>query len=237
MRWRVARLVFVASSLFPLVGCNTLVGTDEVAVDGGDDEGDAGSEASGANGGLSAIAPTTPLNCSFQPTSPGVAENKELPLSLQWQGYAPGSDEVGSVSAADFFDCNGSKGVHVVVYEMAKFFCGACEQDAKSLEARLAKWRAEGLSVVWVTALVTAPDGQGKATTEGAKIWRDKFALEHVHVVADPGYQLLPSGKGTFGTPSFVIVDPRTQKVVKWLEGAGAHDAAIESLAQKNAGL
>jgi len=34
-----------------------------------------------------------------------------------------------------------------------------------------------------------------------------------------------------------LIVDPRTQKVVKWLEGAGAHDAAIESLAQKNAGL
>jgi hypothetical protein len=211
-------------------GCNTLVGTDEVTVDA-----PAEGTTSGVTGGASAVVPMTPLNCSYAPKEPGVGEGKQLPTTLTWKGYAPGSDEVGEVRAADFFDCNGSKGIHVVVYEMAKFFCGSCEEDAKTLEKRLAAWRAEGLNVQWVTTLVTAADGQSPPNVDGAKVWRDKHKLESVHVVADPGYQLLPPGKQGFGTPSFVIVDPRTQTVVAWREGLGGQDGIIEATAKKNA--
>jgi len=211
-------------------GCNTLVGSDEVTVD-------APAEGSGSatSGGATAIVPTVPLNCSHAPGEPGVGEGKQLPTTLFWKGYAPGTDEAGVVRAADLFDCNGSKGIDVVVYEMAKFFCGSCEQDAKTLESRLAGWRAEGLNVQWVTTLVTSTDGQSPPNVEGAKVWRDKFKLESVHVVADPGYQLLPPGKQGFGTPSFVVVDPRTQTVVAWQEGLGGQDGIIESTAKKNA--
>lgn len=228
------QVAVLVSALGFVVGCNHLVGTDDVSVDGAAD-GDGAGDPGATPGGLSAYAPTTPLNCNYQPATLGVDANKQLPPTLKWQGYAPGSDEVGSLSAMHFFDCNGSKGIDVVVFEMAKFFCGACEQDAKTLESRLAKWRDEGLHVEWVTALVTAPDGQSPATTEGAKIWRDKFGLKSVHVVADPGYQLLPSGKSSFGTPSYVIVDPRTHTVVKWQEGFGGQDETIEATAKKNA--
>lgn len=214
-------------------GCNELVGGSDVSVDDANATGtpSTGADADGAHSAL----PTATLNCAYTPADPGVTDAKQLPSTLKWQGYAPGSDDVVTVNASDFFDCNGSKGVDVVVFEMAKFFCGSCEQDAATLEGRLAAWRAKGYGVAWVTTLVTGPDGAGPPTVAGAKEWRDKHNFKTVHVVADPGYQLLPSGKSSFGTPSFVVVDPRTQTVVKWLEGLGAQDAVVEATAQKNA--
>lgn len=212
-------------------GCNGLVGTDEVTVDADPD----------ANGGTQlgsdapAVVPTSSLNCSFIPDEPGVGKGKQFPTTLSWKGYAAGALEPGELHAAQLYDCDGSKGIHVVVYELAKFFCGSCEQDAKTLEKRLGAWQDEGLHVEWVTALVTGPDGQSAPSVEGAQVWREKFNFSRVHVVADPGYQLLPPGKSGFGTPSFVIVDPRTQEVVDWREGLGGQDALIVETAKKNA--
>lgn len=236
-----ARPLALAVALLTLgTGCNGLLGMEDVSVDGPEDGAAAGGDVATSPGGLGAVAPTTTLNCAFKPTDPGVGPQKQLPLTLAWKGYAVGSNDVETIVAGDFYDCNGSKGIDVVVYEMAKFFCGACEQDAKTLEQRLATWRAEGLGVAWVTVLVSAPDGASPATTEGAKIWREKHGFQNVHVVADPSYQLLPPGKQSFGTPSFVVVDPRTQTVVKWQEGLamgpGGQDETIVAVAKKNAG-
>lgn len=212
-------------------GCNSLAGSDDIEL---------GSAAEASEDAIKAIAPLAPLNCVYEPADVGVSDGQQLATSLEWQGYAPGSDEVTTVHAMDFYDCNGSKNVDVVVFEMAKFNCGACEQDAATLESRLAAWRAKGYDVEWVTTLVTGVNGSGPASPDAAKVWRDQHAFTTVNVVADTSYQLLPPGKNSFGTPSFVIVDPRTQTVVKWQEGLvtgpGGHDSIIESLAAKNSG-
>jgi hypothetical protein len=228
------QLPFWAALSVSLFGCNGLSGASDVSIDG--TLSPTGGSDAGANGAHAAL-PTTTLNCAYAPTDPGVTEGKQMPSSLSWQGYVAGNDAVVTLNATDLYDCDGSKGVDVVVYEMAKFFCGSCEQDAATVEGRLAAWRAKGYGVEWVTTLVTGTDGQSPANVEAAKVWRDKHAFSTVHVMADPGYKLLPPGKSSFGTPSYVIVDPRTQSVVAWMEGLGGQDPVIEATAAKNSAL
>jgi hypothetical protein len=33
-----------------------------------------------------------------------------------------GSDNMGVVHATDMYDCNGTKGIHAIVYDLSKFF-------------------------------------------------------------------------------------------------------------------
>ncbi len=88
-------------------------------------------------------------------------------------------------------------------------------------------WENEGLNVQWYVLMVDAPTGQA------AKPWKDEYGLEHPHVLGDPGYEMLPPGTGSFGTPMFTVVDPRTMTVVHTQQGAGGHDQKIEQLAKE----
>jgi hypothetical protein len=107
----------------------------------------------------------------------------------------------------------------------------------------LAEWRAQGLNVQWVDLIVSGTNGSGKGTPESARAWMEKFKFTTVNVVADPQYQLIKPGMTSIGTPSFIIVDPRTMKVVKWQEGVapdsapGNQHSVIENLAKKNRDL
>jgi hypothetical protein len=93
------------------------------------------------------------------------------------------------------------------------------------------QWKAQGLKIVWVTLLVDDPN-EGPPTAAGAKKWRDKFGLNSVHVVADPGFSMVTGS--SVGTPMHTVVDPRTMKVTFKQEGFSGNYSALTSLAQQN---
>lgn len=84
--------------------------------------------------------------------------------------------------------------------------------------------------------MISNTTGGGMADVNAAKVWRDKHNFKNSWVVADPGFSLVPPNKTSIGTPTFVVVDPRTQTVVDWYEGTfpDPHKVAAD-LAKKNA--
>ncbi len=118
-----SRLVRMGSSLtylvgaFALLGCNVLTGGNDVLVTG---EGDPAI----GNGSGAVPAPPGPgvlMSCAYSPTSPGVALNKQVPTSKQWDGYRPFSHEIGTGYGTEHYDCTGNKGVHAIVFETSQF--------------------------------------------------------------------------------------------------------------------
>ncbi len=104
----------------------------------------------------------------------------------------------------------------------------------------MAAWKQQGLNIAWVDLVVSNTNGGGTADVHAAQVWMQKHNFKNVYVMADPGYKLIPPGKTSIGTPSFVIVDPRTQQVTTWQEGAYPESApnnqhkVVEKLAIKN---
>jgi hypothetical protein len=115
---RVAAILALAA---PMIGCNNLIGNDEIDTEG-----------EGANAGRQATPDDVQggplaLNCAYapDPASIGTAKDKYLSAAKNWQGWKAGTTDFSSpatINATDFYDCNGSKGVHAIVFEMAKFF-------------------------------------------------------------------------------------------------------------------
>ncbi len=103
----------------------------------------------------------------------------------------------------------------------------------------MANWRQQGLDIEWIDVVVTDVDGQSAPKPSSAQVWRDKHKFTHVNVVADASGSLLPPGTTSYGTPSFVLVDPRTQQVIMWSQGGVGPEGDIhkvaEALAKKNA--
>jgi hypothetical protein len=86
----------------------------------------AGGMTSGAGGatasnGATSGAGASPTNCQYPAGPYGVAQGQTLPPSLSWQGYAPGGSQPVTVTVQDFFDCDGTRGIHAVLFDTAQF--------------------------------------------------------------------------------------------------------------------
>lgn len=93
-------------------------------------------------------------------------------------------------------------------------------------------WTSQGLGIEAMTLMLDGP-GDGPATVEGARTWRDNWGLQSIYVVADPNYSLVPGS--SVGTPQGTIVDPRTMEVISVKEGwAGSFPSALTDLASQN---
>ncbi|HEY3816784.1 MAG TPA: hypothetical protein VGL81_06425 [Polyangiaceae bacterium] len=197
-------------------------GTTEAAVDV-DAADDAGDDAS-SNG------------CVYPPGPYGVAVNKVLDPSLQWQGFAPGSTTASTVKVTDLYDCDGTKGLNAIVVDSAGQWCVACQGIAQQIPNWLSS-KGENYTKlgVQILNLVIQNNAYEPATVSTAQQWRDLFMLNAIYVVADPS--------DTFPTnalPYELLVDPRTMKVVHDLsddsnQAADGSDPAVLTLAKKNA--
>lgn len=78
---------------------------------------------------------------------------------------------------------------------------------------------------------------RGPATKANVDLWTSTYSCNY-DVVLDPtGRSLFPGTGGTIGLPYNLIVDPRTMKIVKIIQGDGASvDTAVKSLLTANGG-
>jgi hypothetical protein len=107
--------------------------TTAVAVgSGGQTSGPAGPTGSGGtvDGAGAGAGPTStgsgtgagdPTGCEYPAGPYGVAQGQVVPPSLSWQGFAPGSTTAETISIQDFFDCDGSRGIHAVLFDTSQY--------------------------------------------------------------------------------------------------------------------
>lgn len=62
-----------------------------------------------------------PTECEYPAGPYGVAQGQTVPPSLTWQGFAPGSSTAETISILDFFDCDGSRGIHAVLFDTSQY--------------------------------------------------------------------------------------------------------------------
>lgn len=186
------------------------------------------SQAASGTGGTS--------SCVYPSTGYGVHVGETVDPSLSWQGYGPSSDVAGAVSPPDFFDCDGSKGIHAVLFVLSATWCEPCQAEATTLEGKAAQWSSMGIRVV---TLMVQDATENPAALATATQWKTQFGLSNVGVVADPGFSFDQFDFATHtdhtGFPTQIIVDPRTMKIVTYQQGDAPVDSQLEALAESNA--
>jgi hypothetical protein len=139
-----------AGAVLVLVACNTVTGADGVEyIDGvGGNEGanattgtttaSATSAASGTGqtaastgattttgGGASSssvVASSSTGPACLYPDGPyGVSLGKVIPKNLKWQGYLAGGEAQGTLTTEELFDCDGTKGIHAILFDTSQF--------------------------------------------------------------------------------------------------------------------
>ena len=243
------RAALVAASLLvaSASACNAMTGADSLSLGEQSLQGDEGATTSGetTSGGAGGGSTTTTANgaggagtggaapsaCEYPPPPFGKSEGKTVSNTLKWQGYGEGATDPGTVSITDYYDCDGSKGINAVLLDTSAEWCGACVQEAGDLHNEMAAWKAKGIRVL---TLMIEDTSQQKATVALADKWRQKFKIaDTVAVVADPAGTFLPMG--SVGLPLQAILDPRTMKITKVVQGYGGPMPELLALAAKNA--
>jgi hypothetical protein len=199
--------------------------------------GDAGKKAPASDSGApdpgepDAEEPDTgPAPCTYPSGPYGKTMGSTIPANLSWQGYAPGSSSVSTVSASDLFDCDGRFGINAILIDESALWCGACQQEASALPGFMQTWGPQGVKSV--SLIIQDSSGQ-PANASHALIWRNQFNLGSIaFVVADPAFSFAHAGNN--GLPTNLLVDPRTMQIVKIVEGYGGMDPAVSQLAMKN---
>ena len=64
---------------------------------------------------------TGPDPCNWPSGPYGVGQGQTLPSNLSWQGYAPGATTPSTISIQEFFDCDGMKGIHAVLFDTSQY--------------------------------------------------------------------------------------------------------------------
>jgi len=59
--------------------------------------------------------------CQYPAGPYGVGQGQTVPPSLSWQGYAPGASSPSTISIQEFFDCDGAKGIHAVLFDTSQY--------------------------------------------------------------------------------------------------------------------
>lgn len=179
--------------------------------------------AGGGGQGNSAGAPGNPATGAFY----NVGDT--LDPTLSWQGYTEGSDELGTISLADYHDPTGALGVRAILLTEGQADCAPCVAEAKDLTAKMAgKWKDKGIKIIQL--LVS--DALGKpASSFVAFTWKNKVNASWA-VGLDPQFTFAQNGSNPY--PIQVIIDPRTLTIVDRIEGYRAELPEVEALAEKN---
>ncbi|HEX8794446.1 MAG TPA: hypothetical protein VF765_26055 [Polyangiaceae bacterium] len=179
-------------------------------------------------GGVAEAGP--PPGCTYPSGPYGITTGAVLHPMLSWQGYAPGASSASTVTARDYFDCDGTKGINALYIDVSTMDCPACQNEAQDLPGQMSgAWGQDGVKVL--TLLVGNASGNPPALPD-AQTWISTFGLGAIAVCIDP--------YNTFYTPDLtavpdgILVNPRTMTIVSVSQGYGGPDPAVDALAQKN---
>lgn len=171
------------------------------------------------------------MSCSY-PTGPfGTSPSTVVESDLSWS--CAGSD----VSAAELFDCDGSKGINAIVFDVSAEWCAACVAQATDLDKLIPQYEQLGVKLV---TLMVQDAASNPATLGTASSWKTKYDLG-IDVCADPGFAFKPSGSGSVNLPVTIVVDPRTMIITHVGQGYVSHypltpEQAVMDLVKKNTG-
>ncbi|MCA9618124.1 MAG: hypothetical protein KC731_03860 [Myxococcales bacterium] len=142
-RWR--HVGSALTAMFALVACNMISGADGVTFSSADDDGGSSTGETASGGGTqtggplgSGAGPTGvggstgsaggetgagagPTVCEYPQGPYGVAQGAIVPPNLSWQGYAPGASTPSTISIADLFDCDGSRGIDAIIVDTSQY--------------------------------------------------------------------------------------------------------------------
>lgn len=190
---------------------------------GGAGAGGSGSTGSGGTGG-------GPTACTYPPGPYGTSVGQVVNPNLSWQGFVPGASTASTISIQDYFDCDGTRGIHALLIAQAAIWCGACQQEAQDLDSLMAGgWTQKGIRVL---SLIIEDKSGNPAELKHAQAWKNTFGAKAWGVAADPKFTF--AGAGSNGLPLGIVIDPRTMKVVDRSEGYDPYNQALLGLAQKN---
>jgi hypothetical protein len=234
-------LVVYASCALSSAACaQGTLGLDLVGGEGGSatmpvgpDTGGSAASGAGASGGGGSAGVAPPPACTYPAGPYGLNQGQVLSPNLKWQGYAVGASSTATIATKDLYDCDGSKQINAILFDMAATWCGACQEEALALPSEMSSsWAADGVKVI--TLMVQDEAGQ-PATLATALAWRNAFHLADVAmVVADPTIELVPHSTVMIGLPTNVLVDPRTMRIVSLVQGYAPGDPSIDQLARQN---
>ena len=181
--------------------------------------------------------PSTSDVCAAYPAGPyGTGVGKVVNPGLSWRGYLPGSSTISTITPNDLWDCDGSKGINAILFDVAAEWCAACQSQATSTPELVSQYGALGIDAI---TLVVQDASSAPATTDTALHWRTQYKLGGITVVADPSFSFAPLNQTSIDLPVTIVVDPRTMIIMKVTEGYIAAypvtpDAEAVSIAKKN---
>ena len=170
---------------------------------------------------------SSPVDCTYPDGGFGVDVGDVVSGNLAWQGYPEDAAASGTVSIQDYFDCDGSRGIHAILIDSSAAWCGPCQEEAADLSTKAATFKSKGIRVI--TLMIENAQGS-PASLNTATSWRNNFDLQAIAVVADPNFSF--AGNGSVGLPLQIIVDPRTMKIVGREEGFGDYNTVLDLAAQ-----
>jgi hypothetical protein len=134
--------------------------------------------------------------------------------NVSFKGYHEGTGVWSDVSMSEYYDPDGSRHVNALWLDVSASWCSACRAEAGDLPDLYTKYKPRGGRVL--TALIEN-DSSSPATQSTVDSWDTSFSV-NFDIVADPMSAALP--KGGVGLPHNYLIDPRTMKIVKVVEGA-----------------
>jgi hypothetical protein len=138
--------------------------------------------------------------------------------NIGFQGYKNGdnSDPAnwGDLSMVDYYDPTGSKGITGIYLVIAAQWCGPCNEEADHLP-KWFKTDYSGRGGQFVSIVYQQQNGS-QATQLTTDQWIGKHKI-NFDIGIDPKNQEIPTG--SFGLPHNYIIDPRTMKVYKTVDG------------------
>src|SRR5262249_504306 len=123
----------------------------------------------------------------------------------------------GPMAICDYWDPDGTKGIHAVVLIMSAAWCMPCQMIASTLRTVAPPYIARGARILEV--LTSGADNMLPATQATLDLWIGKFGVISDVARAEPS-ELYLSDMDAFPTSTFI--DPRTMRITSRIVGTDA---------------
>ncbi len=108
----------------------------------------------------------------------GTGVGKVVNPGLSWKGYLPNATDVSTIAPTDLYDCDGSKGIDAIIFDVAAQWCAACQSQAANAPQLFSQYDQLGIHVV---TLVVQDASTAPATTTTAEQWKDAIQADRRH--------------------------------------------------------